>query len=59
MAIATVKGPKHTHETLHCAKCLKTFNADASEDDLGKCVGGSTHDLHGNLDGPGAPKEED
>lgn len=58
MANATDKGPKHTHNTLRCSKCLETFDADASEEQLGKCVGGSAHDLHGNLDGPGAPKED-
>lgn len=57
--VTTKPEAKATHATLHCSKCGKTFDADT--EDFGACVGpaGSAHDLHGNLDGPGAPAKED
>lgn len=56
----TKKEPEATHETLHCANCGKEFPADHEDPNSEPCVGpaGTAHDLHGNLDGPGAPKDE-
>lgn len=47
-----------THSTLTCGKCGKEFDADHEDPNSEPCVpAGSAHELHGNLDGPGAPEE--
>lgn len=53
------KEPEATHNTLQCGKCGKEFDADHENPNSIPCFPpGSSHDLHGNLDGPGAPKDE-